>query len=95
MNAIKEPLISVIIINHNYARFLKQTIGSALSQQDMKVEVIVVDNGSMDNSREVIEAYGTKIKSIFQGDVGQARGRNAGIAMSTGDLIAFIDAALK
>jgi glycosyltransferase involved in cell wall biosynthesis len=56
------------------------------------VEVIVVDNGSTDNSREVIEAYGTKINSIFQGDVGQARGRNAGIANSNGDLIAFIDA---
>jgi glycosyltransferase involved in cell wall biosynthesis len=89
---IERPLISVVIINHNYGRFLEQTIGSALSQQNVKVEVIVVDNGSTDNSHKVIEAYGNEIRPLFQGDVGQARGRNAGIAESSGDLVAFMDA---
>jgi glycosyltransferase involved in cell wall biosynthesis len=92
MNGVAKPLISVVITNHNYGRFLEQTIGSALSQQHVRVEVIVVDNGSTDNSRHVIEEYCDQIKSIFQGDVGQARGRNAGIANARGDLIAFMDA---
>lgn len=89
---IEKHLISVVIMNHNYGRFLEQTIGSALSQQNVRVEVIVVDNGSTDNSRQLIEAFGDQVRSVFQGDVGQARGRNAGVAESTGDLVAFMDA---
>lgn len=88
----KDELITVIITNHNYGRFLTQTIESVLMQVDVKTEVVVVDNGSTDNSRVVIESFGPRISSIFQGDVGQALGRNAGIANSSGSLIAFLDA---
>ena len=86
------PEVSVVITNHNYGRFLPQTIGSVLAQTGVHVEIVVVDNGSTDNSREIIESFGDQISSIYQGDVGQARGRNAGIAKSTRPLISFLDA---
>ncbi len=88
----RNELISVVITNHNYGRFLSQTIESIFAQVDVTTEVIVVDNGSTDNSREIIESFGDRVKCIFQGDVGQARGRNAGISNSAGSLIAFLDA---
>ena len=91
-SSLESSLVSVVITNHNYGQFLKQTIGSALSQVDVNVEVIVVDNGSSDDSREIIEAFGDAVHSVYQGDVGQARGRNAGIMKSKGHLIAFMDA---
>jgi glycosyltransferase involved in cell wall biosynthesis len=84
--------VSVLIPNHNYARYLKKTIDSVISQSHPDIEIIVIDNGSTDNSREVLEAYGTRIKAIFQPDLGQAQARNNGLSKATGDLIALLDA---
>ncbi len=84
--------VSVIIPNYNYGRFLHATIDSVLNQSHSDLEVIVVDNGSTDNSREVLESYDKEIKTIFQENLGQSAARNAGLAKSSGSLIALLDA---
>ncbi len=84
--------VSVIIPNYNYGRFLYATIDSVLNQSHSNLEVIVIDNGSTDNSREVLESYGKEIKTIFQENLGQSAARNAGLAKSSGSLIALLDA---
>lgn len=85
------PLVSVVIPNHNYARFLRVGIESVLAQ-DVDSEVLVVDNGSTDNSLEVLREFGASIRVLAQGDLGQAAARNRGILESRGDFIAFLDA---
>lgn len=87
-----EQLVSVIIPNFNYGRFLQLTIDSALNQTYNNLEVIVVDNGSTDNSRSILESYGERIITIFQNNQGQAAARNSGLAIARGDLIALLDA---
>lgn len=83
---------SIIINNYNYARFLGAAIDSALSQTYANCEVIVVDDGSTDDSRRVIESYGQKVKPIYKTNGGQGSALNAGFAVSTGELIIFLDA---
>ncbi|MEP0751662.1 glycosyltransferase [Trichocoleus sp. Lan] len=86
------PKVSIAINNYNYARFLSQAIDSALSQTYPHVEVIVVDDGSTDNSREVIASYGDKILPVLKENGGQASAFNAGFAASKGDIVCFLDA---
>lgn len=86
------PLVSILINNYNYARFLREAIDSALNQTYSHVEVIVVDDGSTDSSREVIESYGTQIISVFKKNGGQASAFNAGFKVSKGEIICFLDA---
>lgn len=84
--------LSVIIANRNYARFLGESIDSALALDWPEVEVIVIDNGSTDNSRSVIERYGSNIRAVFQEDKGHLEACNRGFALSTGDVVMFLDA---
>lgn len=85
-------LVSVIVNNYNYGRFLRQAIDSALNQTYSHVEVIAVDDGSTDNSREIIASYGDKIIPVLKENGGQASAFNAGFAVSQGELISFLDA---
>jgi glycosyltransferase involved in cell wall biosynthesis len=87
----QRPLASIIINNYNYARFLKVAVDSALAQTYPRVEVIVVDDGSTDNSRAVIESYGDRIKAVFKPNGGQPSAINAGFRVSTGELVANLD----
>ena len=87
-----QSLVSVIVNNYNYAQFLRQTIDSALSQSYKSLEVIVVDDGSTDNSREVIAQYGDRINPIFQENGKQAAALNTGFAASKGEIVLFLDA---
>ncbi len=86
-----EPLASVIINNYNYDRFLKEAVESALSQIYENKEIIVVDDGSTDQSRKIIESYGNRIISIFKENGGQASAMNAGFRVSKGEWICFLD----
>jgi glycosyltransferase involved in cell wall biosynthesis len=85
------PLVSILINNYNYGSFLREAIDSALNQTYPKTEVIVVDDGSTDNSREVIASYGDKIIPVLKENGGQASAFNAGYAASRGDILCFLD----
>jgi len=84
-------LVSIIINNYNYDRFLVQAIDSALSQTYPHIEVIVVDDGSTDRSREIIASYGDRIIPVFKENGGQASAFNAGFSASQGEIIIFLD----
>ena len=86
-----QPFVSIIINNYNYDRFLSEAIDSALNQTYSNVEVIVVDDGSIDNSREIIASYGDRIIPILQPNGKQAAAFNSGFARSKGDVIIFLD----
>ncbi len=83
---------SIVINNYNYGRFVGQAIESALAVEWLHKEAIVVDDGSTDNSRAVIEAFGDQIIAIFTENGGQAKAVNAGFERSTGDAVIFLDA---
>lgn len=83
---------SIIIANFNYGRFVADAIESALSQTWPHIEVIVVDDGSTDASREVISRYSDRIQAIFQRNSGQRIANNTGYAASRGDVVVFLDA---
>src|SRR5580692_11308707 len=65
------PLATVVIINYNYEKFVAAAIDSALEQSYEPLEVIVVDDGSTDGSREIISSYGGRIRTLFQENGGQ------------------------
>ncbi|MFP3386244.1 glycosyltransferase family 2 protein, partial [Tritonibacter sp. SIMBA_163] len=87
-----ELFFSVVIANYNYGRFLRQAVESALTQDWPHVEVIVVDDGSTDNSAEVIDSFGEAITAIFKENGGQREANNMGFAKSSGDVVIFLDA---
>jgi len=86
------PKVSVIIPNYNYAKYVAEAINSALNQTYSNLEVIVVNNGSTDNSLEVLKTFGEKIVLIDQENLGQSGARNVGLNHVSGELIAFLDA---
>jgi len=88
----EELLVSIVINNYNYERFLSEAINSALNQTYRDVETIVVDDGSTDHSCEVIGKYGDRVVPIFKDNGGQASALNAGFARSHGDIVIFLDA---
>ncbi|MBD2213610.1 glycosyltransferase [Nostoc linckia FACHB-104] len=85
------PLVSIIIGNYNYERFIKEAIDSALNQKYQNIEVIVVDDGSQDKSREIITSYGDRVIPVFKENSGLSSCHNAGFAVSRGDIICFLD----
>jgi glycosyltransferase involved in cell wall biosynthesis len=88
-----EPARTAIIINNfNYARFLGEAIESALGQTWANREVIVVDDGSTDDSREVLKQYGNDIITVLKPNGGQGSAYNAGWEASHSELVCFLDA---
>ncbi|MBW3623994.1 MAG: glycosyltransferase family 2 protein [Armatimonadetes bacterium] len=85
------PKVSIIINNYNYGRFLRETIESALNQTYPETEVIVVDDGSTDDSREVIRNYGEQVRPVFKENGGQGSTFNAGYEISRGKVVIYLD----
>ncbi|MDG2535775.1 glycosyltransferase family 2 protein [Sphingomonas sp. HITSZ_GF] len=84
---------SIVTISFNQAPYLERAIQSVLSQKSVDVEYIVVDPGSTDGSREIIERYRDRIaKVIFEKDTGPGDGLNKGLAAATGTLFGYINA---
>jgi glycosyltransferase involved in cell wall biosynthesis len=84
--------VSIIIVNYNYGRFLGAAIDSALAQTWKNIEVVVVDDGSTDNSPEIVARYGDRIKAYRKENGGQASAQNYGFERATGRLVIFLDA---
>src|SRR5262245_29609184 len=78
---------SMVISNFNYARFLGAAIASAAGQTRAPLEVIVVDDGSTDGSREVIASFGSRVRPVFKPNGGMASALNAGFAIARGDVV--------
>jgi glycosyltransferase involved in cell wall biosynthesis len=85
------PLVSIIINNYNYGRYLDDAIDSALCQTHSNVEIVVVDDGSTDDSRAIIASYERRIIPVLKENAGMASTYNAGLAASGGDLVLFLD----
>lgn len=82
---------TVFITNYNYGRFLPYAVESALEQTWPHVQVIVVDDGSSDESRLLLETYGDSITTLFKPNGGQASSVNAGFPLISGDAVLFLD----
>jgi glycosyltransferase involved in cell wall biosynthesis len=87
-----ELAVDVVIANHNYGRFLAGAIGSALGQTHPHVRVVVVDDGSSDDSREVVRAFEDRVEVVLKERGGQASALNAGIERCEGDVLLLLDA---
>lgn len=83
---------SVVVNNYNYGRYLGEAIDSALAETYRPLEVVVVDDGSTDASRDIIASYGDRIIPVLKANGGQGSALNAGLAASRGDVICFLDA---
>ncbi len=86
------PLVSVVIPAFNVAWCVEKAIDSALAQTHPAVEVIVVDDGSSDDTPRVLASYGDRIRGLQQPNGGMSNARNAGIRAAQGEYIAFLDA---
>lgn len=86
-----EIQVSVIIPTYNRANLLERAIQSVLSQTHPVHEIIVVDDGSTDNTKTVVSKYAGKVQYIFQQNAGPSAARNRGIKVATGDWITFLD----
>jgi len=87
----QNPLVSVIIPTYNRAWILNEAIDSVLAQGFKDFELIIVDDGSTDNTRDLLTQYGHAIRIIKKQNGGVSSARNRGILSSQGDLIAFLD----
>jgi glycosyltransferase involved in cell wall biosynthesis len=85
--------VSVIIPTYNRAHYLEEAIESVLNQdiRDCRIEIIVVDDGSTDNTKEVLGKFGNRVRYIYQDNCGAGPARNRGINEATGEWVAFLD----
>jgi glycosyltransferase involved in cell wall biosynthesis len=84
-------MVSVIIPAYNRVQYIKGCLNSVLNQTYKDYEIIVVDDGSTDNTKEVLTFHGNKIRYIYQENKGEAGARNEGIRNTKGDYIAWLD----
>ena len=85
------PPVSFVIPTRNHAAFLRRAIDSCLAQGIEGAEVLVVDGASTDGTREILESYGTRIRWLSEPDRGQSDAVNKGIAMASGEIIAWLN----
>ena len=87
----KNPLVSVIIPAHNYGRYISEAIDSVLAQTYPRIELIVIDDGSTDNTRDVVKKY-PQIKYVYQKNAGVANAMNHGVLISKGEFFICLGA---
>jgi glycosyltransferase involved in cell wall biosynthesis len=88
----KLPIISCIVPVFNGERYLREALESILKQSYQSFEIIVVDDGSTDQTAAVIHHYGEQIRFLRQANAGTAAARNLGLSVAEGEFIAFLDA---
>jgi glycosyltransferase involved in cell wall biosynthesis len=85
------PLVSVIIPTYNCARYIATAVESVLAQRSEDLEVLVIDDGSTDATRETLARFGEQIDYIYQTNSGVSQARNKGLAVASGRYVAFLD----
>ena len=86
-----KPLVSILINNFNYGKYLAKAVDSALHQTYAPIEVVIVDDGSSDEFRQIISGYNSKVIAVLKANEGQASAFNAGVASSKGNILCFLD----
>lgn len=86
------PKVSIIIPVYNYQQYIRECVDSCLAQTYPSLEIIVVDDGSTDNTPAILEEYGSKITYIRQENSGAAVALNKGIRLSTGEFVCWLSA---
>ena len=87
----QESFVSVIVPVHNGAKFLAEAVASIRQQSYQPLEIIIVDDGSTDETAELVPTLGQDIQYTFQANSGPGAARNTGLTMAQGDLITFLD----
>lgn len=87
-----DPLVSIVIPAYNYAEYLAEAIDSALAQRGARTEVLVIDDGSTDDTPAVLAAYGDQILVHRQTNAGLSAARNVGARLASGELLVYLDA---
>jgi glycosyltransferase involved in cell wall biosynthesis len=85
------PLVSVVISTHNRYHYLKLAVQSVLDQTYSPIEIIIIDNGSTDETRNIEKDFSGRVKYFYQNDQGAPAAKNVGIKKATGQYIAFLD----
>lgn len=85
------PFVSVVIPTYNYGRYVTEAVESVLAQTHPAGEIVVVDDGSTDDTRERLQPYMDRIRYVHQNNQGLPAARNTGIRAARGDLIALLD----
>lgn len=86
------PLVSVVVPAFNAASTLEQALHSILSQSYRNIELIVVDDGSTDETANILRTYGENLRVVHQANSGLAKARNVGCALARGEFVALMDA---
>ncbi len=86
-----QPLVSVVIPTYNREKYLQKALSSVLAQTYQCLEIIVIDDGSTDNTGKIVRSFKKDIRYIYQENQGVSTARNVGIRNSQGDFIAFLD----
>ena len=92
IRSMPSPLISVIIPAYNNGEYLLEAIQSVLAQDYPNIELIVIDDGSTDDTRQLLDACADSLTWQYQENAGIAGARNAGYRLARGNFIAFLDA---
>lgn len=85
------PLVSVIIPTYNCSAYIRQTIDSVLAQTYSNIELLVIDDGSTDNTINIIQEYGYRLQLICKDNAGVSSARNLGIEKASGQYVCFLD----
>src|SRR5262245_48814013 len=91
LKPLRAPSISIVVPCYNGALYLRETLESALAQTVPPLEVIVVDDGSTDDSVAIARSFGNAVRVVCQQNKGVSAARNNGIQHATGDYIMFLD----
>lgn len=86
-----DALVSVIVPIYNGARFVADAIATIDAQNHTPVEIILVDDGSTDETRQIVAGYGDRVQYVYQENQGPAAARNRGLSVAKGDYITFLD----
>ena len=87
----KEPLITCIVPAFNGDRYLRESVDSILAQTYRSFEIVVVDDGSTDGTRDAAQTYGEQVRYLYQPNAGPAAARNRGLLSARGSFVAFLD----